>query len=403
MIERPRQAVILAGGRGARLGALTDDRPKPMVEIHGRPFLAYLIDLVREQGFTEVLLLLGYRAPVVLDYFGNGREFGVRIKYSVTPAADLTARRIRLAGDRLADTFLLMYCDNYWPMLFDRMWNRYVSSGAAGLITVYRNRDGYSRGSIAVGEDGYVERFDRTRTAPGLQGVEISYAILRRDVVLSLLPAHDVPIEEAVYPALARERRLIAHVTDHRYYSVGSPDRLAATSAFLARTPAVILDRDGVLNRRPAAARYVERPDQIEWLPGAREALRAFREAGYRVIVASNQAGVARGHLTLQALAAIHEQMQAQAHAAGGAIDAFYCCPHDWDAGCECRKPQPGLLFQAQRDFALDLTRTWFLGDDERDRQAADAAGTAFGLVSEDEPLSAHAARLLGAALPVSV
>ena len=401
-MQRPRQAVILAGGRGTRLGSLTDDRPKPMIEIHGRPFLAYLIELLREQGFTEVLLLLGYRAQVVQDYFAHWRDSGIRINYSVTPAEDLTVRRIQAARDQLADIFLLMYCDNYWPMLFDRMWDQYVSSGAAALTTVYRNADGYSRDSVIVGRQGFVDVFDRSRTTPGLSGVEISYAILRRDLVLPLLPAHDMLIEEALYPPLARQRQLVAHVTDHRYYSVGSANRLPETTAFLARRPSVILDRDGVLNRRPAPGRYVERPADIEWLPGSLESLRAFREAGYQVIVASNQAGVARGHLSVDTLEAIHAEMQAQALAAGGSIDAFYCCQHDWYAGCDCRKPRPGLLFRAQRDFALDLTRTWFLGDDERDREAADAAGTPFGLVSEEQPLLAHARRLLSAA-PVAV
>src|SRR5688572_22632471 len=97
--ERPRQAVILAGGRGLRLGALTADRPKPMIMLHGRPFLEYLIDLLRDQGFSDVLLLLGYRADMIQDHFGNGRRFGVTVHYSVTAPDDLTAHRLRTARD----------------------------------------------------------------------------------------------------------------------------------------------------------------------------------------------------------------------------------------------------------------------------------------------------------------
>lgn len=401
MIERPRQAVILAGGRGSRLGAFTDTRPKPMVELHGRPFLEYLVEMLREQGFSEVLLLLGYLAHVVQDHFGDGRRFGVRITYSVTPAEDLTVRRVQAARGLIDDTFLLMYCDNYWPMQFDRLWRRYVAAGVPALTTVYSNKDHYSRDTVRVGPDGFIDIFDRTRTALGLKGIEISYAILRRDL-LDLLPEHDMLIEEALYPQLARQRQLVAYVTDHRYYSVGSPERLPLTETFLARKPTVILDRDGVLNRRPAAGHYVRDVAEFEWLPGSREALRSFREAGYRVIVASNQAGVSRGHLSLEALEVIHETMRAQARAAGGAIDAIYYCPHDWDAGCECRKPRPGLLFQAQREFSLDLTRTCFLGDDERDLQAAEAAGALGRLVTADEPLLVHARQLVAGTTPVN-
>jgi len=393
-MDRPKQAVILAGGRGSRLGPFTETRPKPMVEVHGRPFLEYLVEMLREQGFSEVLLLLGYLPHVVQDHFGDGGRFGVRITYSVTAPEDLTTRRLLVAREQLDSVFLLMYCDNYWPMQFDRLWEQYVSSGAPALTTVYSNKDHYSRDSVKVGADGFMEIFDRSRTTPGLQGVEISYAILRRDL-LDRLTDPDLLIEEALYPQLTREKKLAAHVTDHRYYSVGSPERLPLTNAFLARRPAVILDRDGVLNRRAPRGQYVRNVGEFEWLPGSLDALRAFREAGYRVIVASNQAGLARGQVTAESLDEIHNKMRAEAIQAGGVIDAIYFCPHDWDAGCECRKPRPGLLFQAQRDFSLDLTRTCFLGDDERDLQAAEAAGAIGRLVTAQEPLVTHATHLL--------
>jgi D-glycero-D-manno-heptose 1,7-bisphosphate phosphatase len=156
-----------------------------------------------------------------------------------------------------------------------------------------------------------------------------------------------------------------------------------------------MLDRDGVLNKKPPQAHYVRTWDEFEWLAGAKEALRLLTAAGYRVIVVSNQAGIARGAMTEAALTHIHERMQVEAAQAGGRIEAVYCCVHDWDAGCECRKPRPGMLFQAQRDFHLDLSRTLFIGDDERDAQAADAAGCPSVLVSDERPLLDVARKLV--------
>jgi D-glycero-D-manno-heptose 1,7-bisphosphate phosphatase len=395
---RPRQAVIVAGGRGSRLGPLTELRPKPMIEVHGRPFLEYLIALLREQGFNEVWLLLGYLPDVVRDYFGDGRGFGLHIRYSITPAEALTVARLKAARSHLDRHFLLMYCDNYWPMVFEPMWRRFVASRAQAMVTVYANKDGYTSDTVKLGPGGYVEMFDRSRTAADLKGTEISYAILGRDLIDSL-PSRDQLIEEALYPPLAARHELLANVTEHRYYSIGSPDRLSLTEIFLARRPAVILDRDGVLNRRAALGHYVVDVTGFVWLPGALEALRMLREAGYRVIVVTNQAGMARGDVTAEALESIHQTMRTQARAAGGAIDAIYHCPHDWYAGCECRKPRPGLLFQAQRDFALDLTRTYFLGDDERDMQAAAAAGAPGLLVTEDASLLIQTRRLISSSL----
>ncbi|HBQ38201.1 MAG TPA: histidinol phosphate phosphatase, partial [Candidatus Omnitrophica bacterium] len=114
-MERPTQAVILAGGRGSRLRPLTDARPKPLIEFHGRPFLGYLLELLREQGFEQVLLLLGYLPEAIQSYCGDGRRWNLSIDSVVSDVEDDTGRRLKLAASRLAPVFLLCYCDNYWP------------------------------------------------------------------------------------------------------------------------------------------------------------------------------------------------------------------------------------------------------------------------------------------------
>lgn len=385
--ERPRQAIILAGGRGTRLQALTLTRPKPMVEFHGKPFLEYIVEMLRDEGFERILMLLGYLPDVIIDHFGDGARLGVEIDYDVTEADDLTAYRVEHAQDRIDETFLLLYCDNYWPMRFDEMWHKYLDSGAAGQITIYSNADKFSRDSVIVGEDGMVKVFDRSRRTPGLKGIEISYAILEKSVVLPLLPDHQELFEQAVYPVLAEQGRLGAYWSEHRYYSVGNPERLPITEEFLARRPAIILDRDGVLNERAPKAQYIRRPGEFRFLPGALQAMRRLTDVGYRIIVVSNQAGIGRGVMSEQDLAAIHEKMTGEAREAGARIDAIYYCPHDWDAGCECRKPKPGMLHQAQREWHLDLTRTLFIGDDERDGQAAEAAGCPFEMATAERAL----------------
>jgi histidinol-phosphate phosphatase family protein len=392
---RPTQAVILAGGRGTRLRPITDCIPKPMIPFFGKPFLEYILEMLREQGFNRVLLLLGYMPDAIIDHFGDGSRLGIEIDYRVTGPDDLTAHRVKEAEHALDETFLLLYCDNYWPMRFGDMWGAYLASAAPAQITVYANTDGYSRDGVAVGEDGFVRLFDRSRTAPDLKGVEIGYAILEKGAVVPLLGDGAQLFEEAVYPALAARGQLHAYRTDHRYYSVGSHDRLPLTEKFLARRPTVILDRDGVLNERPPRAEYVRRPEDFRWLPGALDALALLAEAGWRVIVVSNQAGIGRGVMTEADLQAVHRKVYADASSAGGRIDAIYYCPHDWDAGCACRKPRPGMLYQAQRDFHLDLTRCSFIGDDERDEQAASAAGCGFAYVTERSSLLTVTRRLL--------
>jgi D-glycero-D-manno-heptose 1,7-bisphosphate phosphatase len=384
--SRPTQAVILAGGRGERMRPLTDLRPKPMIEVCGKPFLEYQITMLRDQGFKRVLLLLGYLPEVVRDYFGDGSKWGLEIDYSITAVEDKTGRRLKLAENKIEALFFLLYCDNYWPMPMDRMWRRFLEAGAPMMVTVYSNKDNYTKSVLRVDDAGFVAAYDKTRKMPELQGTEISYAIMRKELVTGL-PDENIGLEETLFPPLISRRQLAAFVTHHRYYSVGDTFRLPITQAFLARHPAIILDRDGVLNEKAPRAHYVRNWAEFKWLPGAKESLCLLNNAGFKVIIVSNQAGINRKAMSENDLFDIHRKMVKEAEQAGGRIDAIYYCPHDWDEGCECRKPKPGMLFQAQHDFNLDLSRTLFVGDDERDGQAAEAAGCLSALVSDEKTL----------------
>lgn len=382
----PRQAVILAGGKGTRLKPITDSLPKPMVEFHGKPFLQYLIEQLRDVGVDRIVLLLGYLHEQIGDYFGDGRSLGVTIDYSVTAPEDDTGVRIRSAASKLDACFLLMYCDNYWPIVPQAMWNRFEKANVLAQITVYSNMDSFSKDNVRVDSDGMVVCYDKKRESPDLHGVEMGFAILRREVV-DLIPPGNVNFEGSVYPQLVQRRQLSAFVTGHRYYSIGSHERLKATEAFLKRQPAVLLDRDGVLNVKPKRGEYVRTWDEFEWLPGAREALRLLKEAGYIIALITNQAGIARGMMTEADFCSINDRMQQDLKEVGAAVDAVYHCPHGWDENCHCRKPKPGMLYQAQVDFALDLTRVFFVGDDDRDREAAEEASCPFLQVDDEVSL----------------
>lgn len=142
---------------------------------------------------------------------------------------------------------------------------------------------------------------------------------------------------------------------------------------------AVFVDRDGTLTHE---GDWVEHPGALELIDGAGEAVRALHAAGYLVVMYSNQSAVARGMITEEQLALIHERLQEMLGRNGDRLDAIYSCPHHPTEGvgayrvaCECRKPKPGLLFQAQREWNIDLARSWCIGDMARDLEAGAAAG----------------------------
>jgi len=135
----------------------------------------------------------------------------------------------------------------------------------------------------------------------------------------------------------------------------------------------VILDRDGVINAD--SDQYIKSPEEWTPIPGSLEAIARLTQAGFRVVVATNQSGLGRGLFDMATLNAIHNKMHKAVNQLGGRIDAVFFCPHAQDAGCSCRKPQPGMLLEIAERFKLVLAGVPAIGDSLRDLQAASAAG----------------------------
>lgn len=380
-----RQAVVLAGGLGTRMKPFTFSHPKPMYPFGGKPFIAYLVEQIRGFGIRDILILLGYMPEDIMDYLKDGSEYGVNISYDITPVEYNTGGRLLHALGLLEQQFLLMYCDNYCPIDFLRLVRDYEDGNAFIQLSAYENKDGYTKSNLLV-EDGKVKVYDKKRTTPNLQGVDIGYAIINKDV-FQFMPRQDINFEEVVYAEALRQGRLSATITKHRYYSVGSWERLKFTEQFLNHRPTVFLDRDGTVNEKAPKACYIENEEQFIWLEGAKEAIKILKSYNYRIIVITNQPGIARGKLSEEGLLRIHKKMEADLAEAGTSIDRIYYCPHNWDEGCECRKPKPGMLYQAQKDYSLDLTKCILIGDDDRDIEAGCMAGCRTYQVAEGRNL----------------
>jgi D-glycero-D-manno-heptose 1,7-bisphosphate phosphatase len=135
----------------------------------------------------------------------------------------------------------------------------------------------------------------------------------------------------------------------------------------------VILDRDGTINQD--SDQYIKSPSEWKPIPGSLQAIARLSQGGWRIVVATNQSGIARGLFDMAALNAIHTEMHRVVNLAGGRIDAIFFCPHAADSGCECRKPKPGLLLEIASRMDVDLAEVPMVGDALRDLEAAAAAG----------------------------
>jgi histidinol-phosphate phosphatase family protein len=381
-----KQAVILAGGRGTRLQPLTDTVPKPMILLNGKPFLEYLIELLKENGISEIVLLLGYLPEKITEYFGDGSRFGVQITYSISDISDETGTRIKKAERLLQQDFLLMYCDNYLPLNLKKLLEFHEKQKTMASVTVYTNKDKITKNNVFVDEKGYVITYDRTRQAKDLNGVDVGFFILSKKI-MEWMPEENFSFQNVIIPRLIDQHQLSGYFIDNRYYSIGSLERLPLTEKFLQPKKVIFLDRDGVINKKPPKAEYVKNWTEFEFLPGAIDALALLTKNGYQIYLISNQAGIARGAMTEQDLDTIHENLQRELHNQGANINGIYYCPHGWNDNCDCRKPKPGMLLQAAREHNLDLTKTFFIGDDERDVEAGNAAGCKTILVTPEKNL----------------
>ena len=372
-MQQVKQAVILAGGQGTRLRPLTNTIPKPLIPINGKPFVQYIIENLKKNNIKKIVLLVGYMGDAIEKYFKDGSEFGVTITYSYAPIEYDTGARLREATSLLDKYFLLLYCDNYWPLKIKELTKYYKKIGTEALVTVYTNKDNYSKNNIRVNEEGIVEAYDKSSKALELNGVDIGFFILKKDL-FNKFPEDNFSFEKTILPQLISKKQLAGYMTNHKYYGLSNLNRIPQLKDFFKEKKVVLLDRDGVINKKPPKGNYVTNVDKFIYLSGAISGLKLLQAKKYNIFIVTNQAGVARGVMTEKELQKVHNKLLEVTEKYGVSIKDIYYCPHDWNAGCSCRKPQPGMLFRAAAEHNFDLTKAVFIGDDIRDKQAGEKA-----------------------------
>lgn len=380
-----RQAVILVGGLGTRLGERAKLVPKPMLDIGGRPFLDTLIDeLVRYGVFDQILLLAGHKAEIVETHYAAAVRGQTRIIVSRETEPLGTGGALVHARDLLHDRFLLLNGDS----LFDFNLLDLIARAHDGRLHMAL-RDGVvgdRYGRVVL--DGDMVR-DFIAPGAGATGpVNAGIYVIDKSVLdgIATLPAS---LEQGVFPSLAKSGALRGTAYRGYFIDIGIPDDFARADRELRqqlRRPAVFFDRDGVLNHDSG---YTFETHKLEWIEGAREAVKAVNDAGYFAFVITNQSGVARGYYEEHHVLTLHRWMADQMAPIGAHIDAFEYCPDHPDGTvaryCQIsdrRKPAPGMITDLAKRFPIDMTRSMVIGDKQSDMEAARAAGVAGHLFS---------------------
>ncbi len=227
------QVVILAGGLATRLGDLTKNRPKSLVEIQGKPFLAYQLELLKNDGITDIVLCTGHLGTQIEETFGDGSNYGMHIRYSREAKPLGTAGALKNAGPLLNDIFTVMYGDSYLFPDFPKMMSNFVAQNKLGLDTVFRNNDAYDKSNIAV-KDNLVVKYSKAEKTQDMAYIDYGAAIFRKEV-LRLIPENCFSPMENLFVRLIEREQLLAFEVKERFYEIGSPQGLKDFEEFTRR------------------------------------------------------------------------------------------------------------------------------------------------------------------------
>jgi len=369
------QAVILAGGLGERLRPITDNIPKPLVSIGNKPFIEHVIADLRRKGINKFLLLTGYRGDLISKHFENEDT----VACIRTPDNFSKSERLIHAEPYMENEFLLLYGDNLIP---ENLGNFNAEKSDIRFTLTVK-----TPGNISFSSNSRSVRYFSERSGD-LNHVELGYIGVKKDPLFESL--RKVDSLEKAFCFLASNNRATALVLQGPYFSISEPARLQITENAIQGKKVILIDRDGVINRRMPRGEYVTDIDKCVFLEENLKGMKELSERGFAFIIVSNQAGVARGFMSESQLKEVNEFILHKMMQSGIKILDIFTCMHGWEEDCPCRKPKPGMLLEAARKHNLFLNKTTYIGDDKRDVEAALAANcipTFIGIETELENL----------------
>lgn len=232
------QGVILVGGRGERLRPLTDNIPKPMVLVIGKPFLEHLILLLKENGIKKFLLLTGYLGNKIREYFEDGNKWGIKIDYSFEKEPLGTAGALRFARNKLEENFFLFFGDSYLPVDYKKIAYEFIQGGKKALVVVYDNSDDTEVPfNIMLDKSKkVVAAYNKGENNPGGFDYCDAGVIAVNKQVVSLIEGKDpLSFEESIYPRLIVEEKLGYYIAENRFYDIGTIERLETFGQYVLK------------------------------------------------------------------------------------------------------------------------------------------------------------------------
>ena len=411
------KVVIMAGGKGTRISSVASDIPKPMIKIEDKPVLEHEIECLRSQGFTDLIITVSHLGNIIIDYFGDGSKFGVNIEYynEIEPLGNAGA--LFKIKDKLTEDFLLINADAIFDIDFNRLVNYHKEKG--GLVTLFThpNSHPYDSGLIIADKENKVLKWlakEDERPDYYKNRVNAGIHVISPKVLDVEINTPKIDLDRQLLKPLANTGKMYVYDSPEYVKDMGTPDRyysvcedfkkgIVQKRNLRNKQKAIFLDRDGTINKYVG---FLTDINQFELIDGVSEAIKKINHSEYLCIAITNQPVIARGEVSVEELDKIHNKMQTLLGKDGAYIDGLYYCPHHPDKGfvgerieykinCECRKPKPGLILQAAKDFNIDLSQSWMIGDGKNDVLCGKNAGCKTALIGNETSADIKADSLL--------
>lgn len=387
------KVVIIAGGKGTRIASVNSEIPKAMIPVCGKPIIEHEIELCKRYGYTDFLFVIGHMGNQISSYFGDGSKWGVQIEYYQETQPLGTAGALGYLKDKLREDFFVMYGDTIVDFDMEAMLKYHQEKQAKATLFLHPNDHPYDSDIVELDSEGRVVKFHNKPHSEGFVSKNIVNAalfIFSPEILEQIEVGVKSHIEKNVLPrCLEVGMKLYGYVSPEYIKDMGTPDRYEAVckdveSGKVTRLnkknprPAIFLDRDGTINEE---VNLLNKPEQLKLIEGAAEAIRLINQSDYLAIIVTNQPVIARNLCSIEELEYIHASLETLLGKEGAYVNAIYYCPHHPDKGypeerpeykidCECRKPKTGMFLQAAKDWNVDLSSSYMIGDTDRDLQA---------------------------------
>tara|TARA_B100002052_G_C15875455_1_gene596740 strand:+ start:851 stop:2101 length:1251 start_codon:yes stop_codon:yes gene_type:complete len=390
--------VIMAGGKGTRVSKISDSIPKPLIQVDGKSVLERQILLAKKYGIREIIICIGYLGQKIKDYFGDGSDLDVVISYHQEAAPLGSAGALANLKNQLNEDFLLFYGDIIMEFNIQRMIDYHHGKNADSTLLVHPNDHPFDSDLIETNNDNQITKFLLKPHNDALiyRNLVNAGVYILSPKILNLIPDNQKSdlVSDILIRSLDKGLNLYAYNTPEYVKDMGTPLRFNEVSEDILEKKlqymsldspqkAIFMDRDGVINKEVDLLHNI---NQFDLIDGVVEAIKLINKSNFMAIIITNQPVIARNLCSLEELADIHKKLESLLGNEGAFINAIYFCPHHPDGGfpeerkeykikCDCRKPSPGMLLSASKEWNINLSESYMIGDHQRDIDAGKNAG----------------------------